>query len=127
MAASLVDSLSSDFDPDEYRDEYREALLAVIDAKLGNGEGVMAPAATTTGDSGDGLVLDLMAALRASVERSKGGDAAEAAAEEPEAAPKPASRAKRAASTDEKKPAARKSTAKTAASKTTAAKKRASA
>jgi DNA end-binding protein Ku len=115
MAASLIDSLSSDFDPDEYRDEYREALLAVIDAKLGNGEGVMAPAAAVAGDSGDGLVLDLMAALRASVERSK-GDADDAA---PEAEPaKPAARAKRTAAAktgDDAKPAAaRKATAKKA-------------
>ena len=115
MAASLIDSLSSDFDPDEYRDEYREALLAVIDAKLGNGEGVMAPAAAVASDSGDGLVLDLMAALRASVERSK-GDADDAA---PEAEPAtPAARAKRTAgakSGDGEKPAAaRKSTAKKA-------------
>ena len=113
MAASLIDSLSSDFDPDEYRDEYREALLAVIDAKLGNGEGVMAPAAAVASDSGDGLVLDLMAALRASVERSK-GDADDAATEVEPA--KPAARTKRttAAKTgDDAKPAAaRKSTAK---------------
>ena len=121
MAASLIDSLSSDFDPDEYRDEYREALLAVIDAKLGNGEGVMAPAAAASAEDGDGLVLDLMAALRASVERSKGDAGSDSGAEPAAEAPaKPAARTRRTTkSDDDAKPAAgrtaaRKSTAKKA-------------
>lgn len=117
MAASLIDSLSSDFDAEEYHDEYRDALLAVIDAKLGNGEGVMAPAAAASNDSGDGLVLDLMAALRASVERSKGDADADdtGTASDTEAPAKPAARAKRTAkSGDDAKPAARKTTAKKA-------------
>jgi DNA end-binding protein Ku len=84
MAASLIDSLSSDFDPTEYSDDYRQALLEVIDAKLAGGEGVAPVAAVTSGDAGDGLVLDLMAALRESVERSKGGR--NVSAPEPEAA-----------------------------------------
>jgi DNA end-binding protein Ku len=118
MAASLVDSLSSDFDPDEYRDEYREALLAVIDAKLGNGEGVMAPAATASGEDGDGLVLDLMAALRASVERSKGDATPDAGAEPAAEAPaKPAARSRRTTKSDDAKPAARSTARKTAAKK----------
>ena len=94
MAASLVDNLSQDFDPSEYRDEYREALLAVIDRKLEGGEGIAAVTTTDTGDEGDGIVVDLMAALRESVERSKAERAgaapskAEAEAAE-EAAPAP--------------------------------------
>ena len=40
MAASFIESLSADFDPTEYRDDYREALLAVIDRKLSGGAGV---------------------------------------------------------------------------------------
>ena len=39
MAASFIESLSSDFEPTEYRDDYREALLAVIDRKLSGGAG----------------------------------------------------------------------------------------
>jgi DNA end-binding protein Ku len=120
MAASLVDSLSSDFDPDEYRDEYREALLAVIDAKLGNGEGVLAPAATASGEDGDGLVLDLMAALRASVERSKGDAAPSTSAEPADEAPAKPARARRTTKSDETKPAAARSTARKSTAKSTA-------
>ncbi len=70
MAASLIDSLASNFDPTEYTDEYRAALLEVIDRKLAGGEGVIAPAAVAdAGDGGDGIVVDLMAALRESVKR----------------------------------------------------------
>jgi DNA end-binding protein Ku len=70
MAASLIDSLASNFDPGEYTDEYRAALLEVIDRKLAGGEGVIAPAAVAdAGDGGDGIVVDLMAALRESVKR----------------------------------------------------------
>ena len=72
MAASLIDNLAADFDPDQYHDEYREALLQVIDAKLAGGEGVQ-DAVVTREESEDGsaLVVDLMAALRESVERTR--------------------------------------------------------
>ena len=72
MAASLIDNLAADFDPAQYHDEYREALLQVIDAKLAGGEGVQ-DAVVTREESEDGsaLVVDLMAALRESVERTR--------------------------------------------------------
>ena len=76
MAASLVENLSADFDPTQYRDEYREALLAVIERKLAGGAGVPAAASTGTDGGGDSLVVDLMAALRESVERTKAERAA---------------------------------------------------
>ena len=78
MASSLIDSLSSDFDPDEHHDDYREALLAVIDRKLAGGAGVPAETATVPEDEGDAIVVDLMAALRESVQRTSKGDAARA-------------------------------------------------
>jgi DNA end-binding protein Ku len=34
MATSLVDSMTEDFDPDQYHDEYREALQQLIEAKI---------------------------------------------------------------------------------------------
>jgi DNA end-binding protein Ku len=71
MASSLIDSLSSDFDPEEFHDEYREALLGVIDNKLSGGDGVSAETIAASGDTGDGIVVDLMAALRESVERTQ--------------------------------------------------------
>jgi DNA end-binding protein Ku len=67
MAASLIDTLTGDFDPSQYTDGYREALQAVIDAKIAGRE-VVAPAEQ---ESGGGDVLDLMAALRASVDAAK--------------------------------------------------------
>lgn len=78
MAGSLIETLNSDWNPDDYQDEYREAVLALVDEKLAGGEGVTAkkgPAAE------EGQVLDLMAALQASVERSRkkrGGEASDA-------------------------------------------------
>lgn len=74
LSAALVDSFSSDFDPTEFRDEYQEQLRTLIEAKLEKGESVDTSA--TFGEEGDegkdgGEVIDLMAALRASVERSR--------------------------------------------------------
>ena len=65
MAFSLIDVLSQPFKPEEYRDHYREALLAVIEAKLQGEQVVEAPVAAPA------KVTDLMAALRASVEAAK--------------------------------------------------------
>jgi DNA end-binding protein Ku len=103
MASSLIDSLSTDFDPTAYRDEYRDALMAVIEAKLNGGEGRAPAASTIVGDSGDGIVVDLMAALRESVERNQAARPA-AETEEAPAAPKKAatSRAKKVAASDAK-------------------------
>jgi len=111
MASSLIDSLSTDFDPNEFRDEYREALLDVIDRKLAGGMGISPVVAADSGDGGDGIVLDLMAALRESVERNQSTKAVPAAAE-----PAEASTAKpRRASTAAPKTPATKTVAKTAA------------
>jgi len=95
MAASLIESLSSDFDPTEYTDDYRAALLAVIESKLEGGEGVTTPDSAPAKDTGDGLVVDLMAALRESVERTKATRAEAEQAAEP--APAKAAPKKRAA------------------------------
>ena len=69
MAVSLIENLSDSFDPERYRDEYQAALKQVIKAKV---EGAPLPEAPT--EKG-GRVVDLMEALRASVEqtRKKGG------------------------------------------------------
>src|SRR5206468_3320011 len=79
MAESLIDTLSGDFQPEQYSDNYREALQALIEAKV-EGREVVQPE-QPAGDSG--TVVDLMAALRASVDAAKqgrtGGAAADAA------------------------------------------------
>jgi DNA end-binding protein Ku len=67
MAETLIETLSGDFDPSQYRDSYREALQAVIDAKVA-GKEVVAPAAEGPAPDAAG---DLMAALRASVEAAR--------------------------------------------------------
>jgi DNA end-binding protein Ku len=67
MAESLIDSLSGDFQPEQYADNYREALQALIEAKV-EGREVVAPAEPA---ADTGTVVDLMAALRASVEAAK--------------------------------------------------------
>jgi DNA end-binding protein Ku len=67
MAASLIETLSGDFDPSQYKDDYREALQAVIEAKV-EGREVVQP---TQEQPSAGTVVDLMAALRASVEAAK--------------------------------------------------------
>lgn len=65
MASSLIDIMAQDFHPEEYADNYREALMALIQAKLDGEELVEAPTAAPT------KVVDLMDALRASVENAK--------------------------------------------------------
>lgn len=67
MAESLIETMAADFDPEQYKDEYQEALLALIEAKLAGVEPPSEPVATGT----TAPVVDLMAALRESVERSK--------------------------------------------------------
>lgn len=65
MADALVDLLTGEFDPKEYQDTYREALMGIITQKLEGKEIVAAPEAPAT------QVMDLMEALRASVEAAK--------------------------------------------------------
>ncbi|GAA1111060.1 Ku protein [Arthrobacter flavus] len=73
MSAALVDSFSTDFDPENFTDEYQEQLRTLIEAKLEKGEAL--DTEETFGDSDDdeggGKVLDLMEALRRSVEKNR--------------------------------------------------------
>ncbi|WP_243227548.1 Ku protein [Microbacterium sp. CIAB417] len=97
LSAALVDSFSSDFDPTEFRDEYQEQLRTLIEAKLEKGESVDTSA--TFGEESDekdgGEVIDLMAALRASVERSRASkkDASSKSDDKPAAKRKKSSKA----------------------------------
>ena len=111
MAESLVESMAGDFEPDQYTDEYREALQQVIDAKIEGREVVdTSPAKPDTGQ-----VVDLMAALRASVDAAKRsrGEAAPAARPTRKAAPAKAA----AAAAPAKRAAAKKAAAKAPAKK----------
>jgi DNA end-binding protein Ku len=111
MADSLVESMSGDFDPGDYSDDYREALQEVIDAKAAGREIVEAPAATGTEG---GAVIDLMAALRASVEQAKQRGSGESGTKAAAKAPAKKAAAKKAPAT---KSTAKKSTAKKSASR----------
>jgi DNA end-binding protein Ku len=80
MAVMLVENLSAHFEPERHRDEYREALLTVVEAKLANTP-LERPATPEPAK-----VTDLMAALKASVEAaqsSKREGTASAARSEP--------------------------------------------
>jgi DNA end-binding protein Ku len=62
MAQQLIDSLSSEFDPTSYRDEYREKVLELIEMKASGQEIAVQPEAPEPAK-----VPDLMAALEASL------------------------------------------------------------
>jgi DNA end-binding protein Ku len=67
MAKSLVENLSESFDPEKYDDTYRKELLELLQAKA-KGKKLPEPQ-----EEGEGEVVDLMQALRESVERTKRG------------------------------------------------------
>jgi DNA end-binding protein Ku len=73
MAEMLIEQLSGDFDPQLYTDTYRQALEQVIEAKL---DGIEIPPAQAEASGAE--VVDLVAALRASVEAAKARRAAAA-------------------------------------------------
>jgi DNA end-binding protein Ku len=67
MARQLIDSLSSDFEPEKYHDEYRERVLDLIERKA-QGETIVIEEPTKEPEQ----VPDLMAALEASIAGAKG-------------------------------------------------------
>jgi DNA end-binding protein Ku len=70
MAASLIDTMTEDFDPSLYRDTYREALEALVQAKI-EGNEVVRPVGTAIPAGTTGGPADLTETLRASVEAAK--------------------------------------------------------
>jgi len=69
MAASLIDTMTEDFDPTAYHDAYREALEALVQAKI-EGNDVVSPAGPSATPRAGGPA-DLTETLRASVEAAK--------------------------------------------------------
>ena len=119
MSAALVESMAADFEPASFTDEYQVQLRQLIDAKLEQGESLDTEETfgAEAGEGGKGEVIDLMEALKRSLDRKRGGgesasaggdsdDEAEAGDDETGAA----------------KPARKASGAKTSASRTAAAK-----
>ena len=66
MAEQLIGAMTGEFDPGQYQDEYRTALMKIIESKVEGREVVAAPAAEETSN-----LVDLMAALEASVRAAK--------------------------------------------------------
>jgi DNA end-binding protein Ku len=74
MSTSLVDQLTTDFDPDKFSDEYQEQLRELIAAKIEKGDALDTAATFGEAEAGpppDAEVIDLMEALRQSVERAR--------------------------------------------------------
>lgn len=80
MSATLVDSLADEFEPERFTDEYQQQLRELIEAKLKKGDALDTDATFGEKDEADGEdhrsdkggdVIDLMDALRRSVEKNK--------------------------------------------------------
>jgi DNA end-binding protein Ku len=102
MAKMLVETLAGDFDASEYEDDYREAVEALVKAKIEGGEVKRTPEAKKS----SGEVVDLLAALQRSVDAAKSarGEKSDEAGDDSEDTPKKAA----------KKAAAKKTSKKTA-------------
>ena len=136
MAASLIETMAADFEPEKYEDDYQNQLKELIEAKAAGGEAFTVEERESSDDDGDDEVADLLAALRASV-KDRGGDVDDSDDDKPDddngsgsttkAAAKKRTRSstKKAPATKstEKKAAAKKPAAKKAAAKKPAAKK----
>ncbi|TDC67900.1 Ku protein [Actinomadura sp. GC306] len=112
MATSLIESMEAEFDPDEHKDAYREALQAVIDAKVEGREVARPPE-----EADEEPAADLLSALRASVEaakKSRGEKDGKAASGKGAADKKPASRKSSSAKSGQKKEPAKSRTRKSA-------------
>ncbi|KQU34583.1 MULTISPECIES: non-homologous end joining protein Ku [unclassified Rhodococcus (in: high G+C Gram-positive bacteria)] len=129
MAGALVESMSGDFDPSEYTDDYQIELRKVLDEMIENGGEKVVHAEPEDTDSGeDAEVVDLVAALQRSVEaagrsgRGRRGDTDSASTKDESGNEESATKApaKKAAA---KKAPAKKAAAKKAPAKKTAAKK----
>lgn len=124
MAGQVVESMTDDFKPDLYHDDYQEQLRELVQAKLEGGEAFSVEEQPAELDEGTEDVSDLLAKLEASVKARKGGKSdskddsdSESDSKESKSDSKPAKKA------PAKKAAAKKSTAKKAPAKKAAAKK----
>jgi DNA end-binding protein Ku len=123
MAASLIESMSADFDPSQYEDTYQNELSKLIEAKAEGTEAFTAPEKADDADD-DSEVADLLAALRASVKDRSGSSTTDSTDSDDDDSDSDSGSgkapAKKAAA---KKAPAKKSAAKKAPAKQTAAKK----
>jgi len=147
MAQSLVESLAADFEPEQYEDEYKAAMEHLVEAKLEGEDSHELLAPETAESDSEADVVDLVAALRKSVESAKSkrtgdksaqeaapaaassadedGDAASTEAVEAESANGTASRGRSSGAAKKPSKPAAKEPAKEPAAKKTAAKRKA--
>ena len=111
MATMLVETLAGDFDPDDFEDDYAEAVQEVVKAKIEGGEIKRTPTSTKTG----GEVVDLLAALQRSVAAAKTARG--------ESVPDEAEDDSDDSDVEDEKPAKKSTTKKTAAAKKSTTKK----
>lgn len=143
MSAALVESMAADFEPEHFTDDYQVQLRKLIEAKLEKGDSLDTEETfgAEAGEGGKGEVIDLMEALKRSLDRKRGGGAAaasgddgsdseEADAEEEAKAPakgsRTATKSVAAKSTPSRSTAAKSTATKSAAGTKTAAKSTAS-
>ena len=126
MAESYISTLKSEFDPERYHSDYREALEQLVEAKVA---GLPMPEAEDEDEGDTAEVVDLVAALRASVDAAKArrGESARPRARTPKPAKKAAAKKSTPRSRRRRSPPPRsrqqEATTKKAAAKKTAAKK----
>jgi DNA end-binding protein Ku len=119
MASSLVDSLSGDYEPEEFEDDYAEAVTQLVATKIEGGDITETPEAK--GEETE--VVDLLAALQRSVDKAKAARTGGSSDESAPSADGPAKKtASKTAAKSASKSTAKATTKKTAASKTTAKK-----
>lgn len=70
MAEQLIANLDAEFDPTRFHDKYREKMLELV-ARKSEGDESVIPAPADSDDGGGNKVIDLMAALEASVAEAK--------------------------------------------------------
>ncbi|MBM7461026.1 Ku protein [Rhodococcus coprophilus] len=133
MAETLVESMSGDFDPTEFTDEYQVELRTLIDDALAHGGEKVFQVAESESEGEDAEVLDLVAALQRSVDAAGAGtggkssrsssSAGEATTAKKTAAKKTPAKKTTTGEPVAEKTAAKKTTAKKAAAKKSTAKK----
>jgi len=121
MSAALVDSMAGDFEPGQFTDDYQVQLRKLIDAKIEQGESLDTEQTfgAEAAEAGTGEVIDLMEALKRSLEKKRGGGAA-AASDDADAADGDKAPAKAAKAAPARSAASKGTGTKAAASKTPA-------
>jgi DNA end-binding protein Ku len=80
MSAALVESMAADFEPEHFTDDYQVQLRKLIEAKLEKGDSLDTDETfgAEAGEGGKGEVIDLMEALKRSLDRKRSGGSAKA-------------------------------------------------